>query len=78
MRGFGISYRMAKRVVGTIETGALRQSEPRIGCLLHHGATGNRGIHPCRKRTGAEQCRDDAAEKGDAQELSRGHAHSHD
>jgi hypothetical protein len=78
MHGFGISYRMAKRIVGTIEAGALRQPEPRIGCLLHHGATGNRGIHPCRKRRSAEQCRDDAAEQGDAQEPSRGYARCHD
>jgi hypothetical protein len=78
MRTFGVAHRMAKRIVGTIEPDSLSQIAPRIGCQLHGGSTGNRLIHPRRQRRGAEQCRDEASQHGDAQELSRRHAHRRD
>lgn len=77
MDGFGITHRAAQRIVGPIETDGLRQLGPIIGSRLHDGATGNRGIHPRRQGSGAQQCRDDAAEKDNAQQLSCGDAHLH-
>ena len=77
MPRFGVAYRMAKRIIGSIESKTLRQLVPCVGGLLHHGPAGDRCIHPGREWRRTEQRGDAAAEHGNAQQLSRCYAHCH-
>src|SRR5277367_84242 len=46
MRGFGVTYRSAQGVVGTIEAERPCELVPTVGRLLHDGTSGDRCIHP--------------------------------
>ena len=77
MFALGVTYRLAQRIVGAVETCSLHQREPFVRRLLHDAAGNRRFVHPAGQGRSTEHRRNDTAEQGDAKKLSYGDARRH-
>ena len=77
MFALGVTYRLAQRIVGAVETCPLHQHEPFVRRLLHDAAGNRRFVHPAGQGRCTEHRRNDTAEQGDAKKLSYGDARRH-